>query len=54
MQLEKKDAAKSKLGAVKSQRNLQKHFAPRQGTPEIRHALSNEKPKIRTYVKFCL
>jgi hypothetical protein len=29
MQVEKKDAAKSKIDAAKSKRNPQKHFAPR-------------------------
>jgi hypothetical protein len=48
MHLEKMDAARSKGNPLK-------HFAPRQGTPRMRHALSNDKPAIHTftYVKFC-
>jgi hypothetical protein len=41
--LEKKDAAKSKIGAAKSKRNPQK---------QLRRVLSNEKPEIHTYVMF--
>jgi hypothetical protein len=48
MQLEKKDAAKKKRGAVKSKKNPQKPFTHRQGTPEMRQALSNEKPLLNT------
>jgi hypothetical protein len=44
-------AAKSKSGAARSKINPQKHFAPRQVTPQIRRALSNEKPAI-LYINF--
>jgi hypothetical protein len=53
MQLEKKDTAKSKLGAAKSNRNPQKHFAHRQVPSQLWRELSNVKPAIHTYVKFC-
>jgi hypothetical protein len=39
MQLEKKDAAKSKIGAAKSKRNPQKHFAYRQVPAQLRRTL---------------
>jgi hypothetical protein len=51
MQLEKKDAAKSKIDAAYSKINPQKHFAPRHVNSQIRRALSNEMPAKHTYVK---
>jgi hypothetical protein len=39
MQLEKKDAAKNKIGAANSKRNPHKHFAHRQVPAQLRRAL---------------
>jgi hypothetical protein len=52
--LEKKDAAKSKIGAAKSKRNPQNYFAHRQVPSHLQRAFSNEKPEIHTYVMFCI
>jgi hypothetical protein len=50
--LEKKDADKSKIGAAKSKRNPQKHFAHRQVPSQLWSILSNEKPEMHTFVMF--
>jgi hypothetical protein len=52
MKLEKMDTSKSKIGAAKSKRNPQIHFAPRQANSQFRLALSHETPAKHTYVKF--
>jgi hypothetical protein len=54
MQLEKKDAAKSKIEAAKSNKKSANAFAPRHGPAQICRALSNETPAIHIYVKFCI
>jgi hypothetical protein len=56
MQLEKKDAAKSKIEAAKSNKKSANAFAPRHGPAQMCRALSNEMLAIHIlyiYVKFC-
>jgi hypothetical protein len=40
------------MDAADSKKPGEKHFAPRHGPAQLRHALWNEKPEINTYVKF--
>jgi hypothetical protein len=42
------------MDAADSKKPGEKHFAPRHGPAQLRHALWNEKPEINTYVKFFL
>jgi hypothetical protein len=54
MQLEQKDAAKSKIEAAKSNKTSANAFAPRHGPAQMCRALSNEMPAIHIYVIFCI